>query len=242
VSAAPTPGNGQGQQPAIPVDPAVLKPFIDAYYTRGLAATDRARDRAEKGYTIASAIAAALVAAGVFTDLPNSDTSVKVLGLTGLFLWLVAAMLFIWVVSVPVRAPKEQDWTTADDFVGGVIADIRYELSALRKRLFGALIATLLATIVTIAAFAVATALPTGSDPEKARIALTAKEDTALADLCTAPVGAILGTVDPDNLDEEFVEIKVPAGACNATETTIRVPKSAILGEQKLTRFPRLPR
>jgi hypothetical protein len=222
----------------VPINTEAVKTVVQTYYARGVAAADRARDRAEKGYTIASAIAAALVAAGVFAHLDERPASVKILGLTGFALWLLAAMLFILAVSVPVKTHPEEDWIGDDAFVEGVSKQIDGELRTLKRRQFAALTATLLAVLFTVAAFSVATALPQGSDPEPARLALTSKADTGLARLCSVPVSDLLGTVDPDNLDDDIVEVDVPPGACNDAETTIRLPGTAIIGEEKLTRFP----
>jgi len=49
------------------LSPDAVKAIVDAYYPNALATGDRLRTRALNGFTVASAVAAALVAAGLRT-------------------------------------------------------------------------------------------------------------------------------------------------------------------------------
>jgi hypothetical protein len=70
---------------AIPT--VVRDAVVNAYYPRALAVPDAARSRAQAAYTIASAIAAALVAAGVFGNLDQRPELVQGLGVAALVGW-----------------------------------------------------------------------------------------------------------------------------------------------------------
>jgi hypothetical protein len=224
------------------VDPEVLKTIIDSYYSRGVEAADRARERAERGYTIASAIAAALVAAGVFAHLSERPTAVQVLGLTALGAWLVAAVLFIFAVAVPVSSPSETDpgWDTEAQFVEGVRKEVAGEVNTLRLRQMFAVVATVVAMLLTVAAFAWATADPGGASPEKARVVVTAKADAALTKLCPG-VQDLYGTLDPDDLDESVISVEAPPGECGPEATSVQTQTANIVAVEKVKRFPRFP-
>jgi hypothetical protein len=223
------------------VDPEIVKTVIDSYYTRGVEAADRARDRSERGYTIASAIAAALVAAGVFADLRDRPQLVQVLGLVALGLWLLTALLFIWAVAVPVEQQPDPGWNSDAAFVVGVGAAVGREVESLRKRQYAAIGSTILAMLATVAALALATVQPGGASAEKARLLLTPKADAAAAALCNQPQEAVYATVDPDQLDDPIVTLSMPAGECGADPTTIRVAKESVVAEQTVARFPNFP-
>jgi hypothetical protein len=57
--------------------------------------------------------------------------------------------------------------------------------------------------------------------------------------LCDLPVGDIDARVDPDALDDDIVKLEIPAGKCNAAQTTVRLPKAVIVAERRFTGFPR---
>ena len=243
---AAKPKDGAANVPTVRPDQEVVKTVIDSYYSRGVAAADRARDGSEKGYTIAGAIAAALVATGLLTNLDKRPELVQVLVLSAVGIWLVAVMLFIWAVAVPVTSAETRDpdaagWSSEADFVQGVGKEVKDELNQLRKRQKAAIFTTVLAVGLTVAALIAGTADPGGASPEKARIALTRQGDVALRRICGSSVADIYATVNPDDLANEVVPLNLPAGECGATVTTIHEPRSAIVAEEKIIRFPRFP-
>jgi hypothetical protein len=224
-------------------DARVVKTVIRTYFSRGVAAADRARDRAERGYTIAGAVAATLVAAGLAANLSQRPPLVQALGLGAVGVWLVAVLLFIWTVAVDVSAPDTEGlnaagWTTGSDFVRSVGQDVQRELDALHARQVAALTATVIAMALTIAALVAGTVDPSRSTRESARVALTAQADSALRLLCGRAIGALYATVEPGDLSTAVVSLELPAGECGDTATTIREPRTAIIMERKLGRVP----
>jgi hypothetical protein len=220
-------------------DPEVVKTVTDAYYTRSVAAADAERSRAQQGYTIGSAISAALVAAGVFAHLDTRPVAVQVLGLLALILWLGAALLYIWTVSVPINVkPPKDGWPDAGAFVTGVKEMVDTEVTDLRTRQHLAVLATCIAVVLTVATLAFATAEPGGAQPEKARVTLTPTASAALTGRCPTTGNEIDGVVDPDHLGNDVVDIAIPAGECGRDATTLDLPKSEIVVVQKIVRFP----
>ena len=105
-----------------------------AFYPRALAAADTARTRAQSGYTIASAVAAALVAAGILTDICDQQLPIQVLALLSIAAWVVTAILFMWSVAVPVELALPAVLPSADAFVDAVLGNARTERDELNKR------------------------------------------------------------------------------------------------------------
>lgn len=219
----------------------VANAIIEGYYSRGVAAADRARDRADKGYTIASALAAALVAAGVFAHLDEKPEVVQITGLVALGCWLLAALLFIYAVSLPVRDDEDdaEGWDSELAFANGVATQVSDEVSALRRRLLLAVGATIAATAVTVSALALATTLPAPSKAERERVALTPRGDRYANKLCSRPVGDVWAWLDPSKLTDAIVSLVLPAGECNAGKTTLRMQKADIAATEKVPFFPK---
>jgi hypothetical protein len=223
------------------VDPVVVKAVAEAYYSRGLAVNDRVREGAQRGYTIASAIAAALVAAGVFAHLSDRPIPVQAFGLVGLLFWLAAAVAFIWVVGMPVSTKRDKGWDTDAKFVDGVAESTERDLKKLHRRLIVALAATVVATALTIGSLAWATADPGGAKPERAIIALSPKGDAALKSVCSGPIGTIEGTIDPDDLSNDSVPVTLPPGECQKGSIEVRLPKATISVVERIKKFKKYP-
>lgn len=243
----PQPGDPQGAQTGAaegkanePPEDAV-KAVVAGYYTRGLGAVDRSRQRAERGYTIASAIAAALVAAGLLTHLEDRPIVVQVLALLGLSLWLATALLFMIAVALKVKVDEPAGFRGAGGLIAGIAQQLRTEKDIIDTRLLRAAIATGLATVVTIAALCYGVAEPSVSSPVKSRVELTAQGNKALTNLCGRPVGVIYATVEPVALKEPVVSLELPAGECGLTSTKAQVPKGEITGAEEVKEYPVFP-
>lgn len=231
----------EGVGPGANVASEVVKTVVGRYYSRGVEAADRVRDRSERAYTIAGAIAAVLVAAGLLTNLDKRSTAVQVLVLSAVTVWLIAVVLFIWVVAVQTSSSDGAGWNDDASFVKFVADRVNAELGKLRKRQFGALLATGLAVLLTIAALVVSTTDSSGASPERARLELTRQADAALTKFCGRPIGAIYAKVNPDDLGKEVVPLHLPAGECGNRARTDRVPKRSIEAEEKVSRYPPFP-
>jgi hypothetical protein len=229
------------EEPKMEPRPDVVKAVVERYYTRGLDAVDRARQRAERGYTIASAIAAALVAAGLLTHLEERPTVVQVLALVGLSLWLIAALLFMIAVAIKVKVNEPSGYANWGAFIAGIAEQLRDKIRIINSRLLRAVVVTALATALTIAALSYGIAEPGGSAPVRARVELTTQGDNAIATVCGHRVGFVYATVDPDTLSDAVVALKLPAGECGPTATVARVRKDEITVTDDVIEFPTFP-
>jgi hypothetical protein len=225
---------------AIEPDPKVIDAVVQGYYTRGVDAVDRKRERSEKGYTIASAVAASLVAAGLVTHLDEKSTLVKVLGLAGLLFWLMAALLFIRVVALDVKLPEVAGYRDAGEFITGVAQRAREEIAVLNKRLNHAMVATVLAVALTFGALVSATVDTGGPKFESAQVVLTNAGDATVSKLCGRAVGDLYATVESGALSKPVVKFELPPGECDPS-TEIELPKGDIAADKEVIKFPVFP-
>ena len=117
----------------VPIPRAVIEAIVNAYYPRALSSPDTARARAQAGYTIASALAAAVIAVGVFSDIGQRSIFVQVLGLLAVATWIAAALFYQKAVAAPVEV-IEAAQSSADDFVKRVLSNARDERTRVDDR------------------------------------------------------------------------------------------------------------
>src|SRR5262245_38789422 len=97
------------------IDPKALETITTEFYTQILSASKDARARAQNAYTIASATAAALVAAGLFAHIRDYPDIVQFLGVAALAIWLLAAGVYLWIARQAPQPPDEkviEQWKT----------------------------------------------------------------------------------------------------------------------------------
>jgi hypothetical protein len=220
------------------VDPAFkalversFETVVESYYTRGVEAADRERTRTQAGYTITSAIAAGLVAAGVFTDFETKPDVVKALGLAALFLWVGSAMLFAWAVAAPtadLEKPPGGSYTSASDFMLAVSRQAEMNRNAIRKRARSAFASTILAIALTFIAFSIGVTDRESPALEPARIALTKQGVRALTVVCGARPRILSGHIDRESLGSKVVSIKFDPGICGNSSTEVELPQRAL--------------
>src|SRR5437588_326206 len=106
-------GPRDAAQPVNKIDDKVVDATLNAYYPALIASADAARARAQVAYTIASATAAALVAAGVLTNIAAAPFWVRLLGTASLIAWITVAALFMFVV-MRVRPQRKKSRSPSD--------------------------------------------------------------------------------------------------------------------------------
>jgi hypothetical protein len=216
------------------VPPEVVSTVVQAYYNRGVTAADLARNQAQQGYTIATAVAAGLVAAGALTNFSSHSDWVLWLGLISLALWFIVALCFVWVVAWPAAVGRDPDWHTEYEFVEGVATTVQEELNNLRQRLGIAIACTCLATLVTLFALGATAFDVGGTSTQKVSLAVTAKEDAALKSMCGRNLSDIDGTVDPNSLEsDDLIVVTLPPGECGTQLTKVTIPKSEIVADRR---------
>lgn len=188
---------------------AVKKAVVDAYYPGALSEADNARSRAQNGYTIAAAVAAAIVAAGVFGDVSKERAYVQGVGFAALVLWLAAAVFFISAVAGKAELPSAAAAGDADAFVHAVLERVRSERAAVERRLGFALVTTYIAVAITLAALALALAAPPPGHMVGGRLVLTKPGRATVGAICGGRPVAIAARTDPGALGGEFAHVEL---------------------------------
>lgn len=209
---------------AIPQD--VRSALVNAYYPRALAVPDGARSRAQAAYGISSAIAAALVAAGVFGGLDRRPALVQALGVGALVGWLLAAGLYLVAVSRPFQSAAA-DQSSADAFATAALTAAKTERDKVDFWQKAAAIVSGVAAVVTVAALSSAL-VDTPTDARTATVVLSDKGIASLTKACATTRGALTGLVSPGDLEKEFVRVTLDAGECGAKKTVVEVPRSDV--------------
>jgi hypothetical protein len=214
------------------IAPAAVSEIVKAYYPDTIKAADAARTRAQNGYTIAAAVAAAIVAAGVFGDLTKETELVQALGFISLVLWLGAALLFLFAVAGRTPAQAEASAANANAFVEAVFNRARAERERIELRLSWALRVTMVAVVFTIVTLVLAFLTAASSETKHGTVALTKVGVQTVRDLCHATPATINGSLDPATLSDAVTKVKVDAGSCGTARraVTLQLNKGTIAG------------
>jgi len=216
---------------SMPVNREAADEVVKAYYPAIVSAGDAARTRAQTAYTIASAVATAIVAAGIFGDIAQRPTFVKVLGALALAAWLLTAGLFMHAVAGRIDPVVDGEQLDVSAFVRAVITNARHERRVVVRRSATAMLAGSAAMALTLAAVVLAWLLPAPTEHVHGRVALSPAGAVQVQRLCgTRPDGGIGGWYDPSKLADDVVAIDVDADDCGGSRRTLRLPGSMIRG------------
>ena len=232
-SAPPVPKLAQDS--ANKVDDRVVKEVIENYYATAVEAGDSARTRAQSGYTIASAIAAAIVAAGALGGINDARAEVKVLGVMALVAWLAAAAFFMRAVAGKVKNLIVDPQPDANSFVHAVLANVRTERGAVNSRSAIAQVIAIIAICLTTIAVVLALFRPPSSPSVDGTIALSPSGFKQVKALCGPGMPTpIHGLLNPSDLQGKFTKIELADGTC-AGISAVRLPSASIVavGEAK---------
>ncbi len=207
----------------------VRNAVVKAHYERLMAAPDSARGRAQAAYGIASAIALAIVAAGLFGGLDGQPVGVQAVAVTALIAWLVTAALFLHTVSSPFEVDRESK-SSEDAIVEATLDGVRDERARIDAWQRRAQFAAAAAALLTVAAFVIALCADHSQTEKTATLAITAASAGRLAAACGPITGRLVGKLSEASLDEKFVDIILDPGMCGPASVHIALPRSAILG------------
>lgn len=213
----------------MPIPTDVRNAVISAYYPRALAASDAARSRAQAGYGVASAIAAALVAAGVFGGLAHKPLGTQLVGVAALVSWLAAAGFFLVAVSSPfLDANAQATQQSAEAFVYAALEQASNESKAVDRWQYLARVAAGIAAVLTTAAFALAI-FDTPSEEISGIVRLTADGRVAVGVACGVNPHPIEASVSMAALEQDFVPLVLSTMSCKHEGVRVLVPRGDLL-------------
>lgn len=217
-------------RPTARPNPKAVEAIVEGYYSQLMTAGSTARERAQTAYTVASATAAAIVAAGVLTGISKFPSWVQLLGWLALGAWLVTAAIFMWISrkaplhTNPSGRAKEQTFLAFA--IDEAVDDATKVEKELRRALTGASVALLLT------ALAIALALLTPAQPQTVPATLFLKEDSQglAANLCPKAETStnLFGALESDSLGDAFVVLHRDAGFCRNHSVVLRIPRGVI--------------
>ena len=202
----------------------------DALLARALGSADAARARAQGGFTIASAIATALIAAGVFSNITDRAKPARWVGGTALLLWLAAMVVFLAAVVVGARRQRGGAGAGSHaDLAESVLADVNEERLLVLRYTRAAALIVFLAVGVTAATVLVGfTSLST--DRDAGTLLVTAQGRSLISRVCPEPL-RMHGFVDVPTLRRDYVTFRVEPGGCRPGRVTpLRIARSEVLG------------
>jgi len=208
--------------PAGKVNEKVVQAVINAFYPAVLGSADAARTRAQNGYTIASAVAAAIVAAGVSGGFASTVLAVKILGVVALVLWLAAAAGYIYAVAG--RVPSAEGIAIGpDQFTLDVVQKAREAREKVEGRASVAQYLTFAAVVATAAALGLAALFPHKSTTATAHVLLSKSGAADVARLCSTRSDVIEAKVEPEAVGKTAVVVTPVPTACGNHEPTLHL-------------------
>ncbi len=203
--------------------------IVAAHYARLMASPDAARTRAQAAYAIASAIAVALIAAGLFGGLDTQTRGVQAAAVAALIAWLVAAALFLHAVSSPFEVDLRA-MQSEDDVVRAALDGIRGERTKIDSWQRKAHLAAGAAALLTVAALVIALGTHGDEDERKAMVVITDVGAARLGVACGDVPSTLVGTVSENSLHEKFVDMTLDPGVCGRASVDVALPRNEILG------------
>jgi hypothetical protein len=212
-------------------DDEATKVIIEAVYPALLSEPTSVRTRAQTAYTIASAIAAALITAGILGDIDEFGALVQVFGVLAVSAWMVTAALHIDISRRVFKVPRADDGglITVDDFVSQVLTLATDEADALEEKLHRAAIATYIALALTALALLFALLEPPDPAPKpESQLTLSGAGSAAIATQCPEAGNTLTGKLMPGSLSDDFA-VLVVKNTCGKGDVTIRIPPRYIV-------------
>ncbi|MFI6637523.1 hypothetical protein ACIBI7_52310 [Nonomuraea fuscirosea] len=213
---------------------ALLDKVVDAisgaYYSERVRSGSSARTRAQTAQSTITLFAGGLVAALTFTALAGHPLVTRAAGVVAVVLWLGAAMMYVWAISLPVhQLVKIREATDVDDFVAKVLQRADIETEEIDKRQKWATRMAAAALAISALAFGLAVLLGPEEKTVPGVVILEQKDLVSVAGACRfSPQNAIEGRVKEATLTAAFVEIAVKRDTCAHGVTILRIPRASI--------------
>jgi hypothetical protein len=225
----PSPENKDTSTESAQIDP-VTSAIVDAYYPWVLSLPDTARSRAQAAYGVASAIAAVLVALGIFGKLGERPLAVQALGLLALCAWLSTALLFMRAVSASVEKTEVTEYRDANAFAAAVVNASQRERMNIDNRLKPALGAAVAAAVITVIALGAIVRVPATVQSVAATVNLSKAGQQRVAAICGRPLRTVQGRLREASLRERFITITVDPAGCQGQRVRLHLRAEDVVG------------
>jgi hypothetical protein len=223
--------SSEGERPA-DVPAGAEDVVVSAWFPRAIAAPDSARNRAQAGYAISSAIASSVVAVGAFVDIADRSVEAQLFAGLALLCWVATALLFLHAVTTAVNTPIADSEAQADSsgWLLTVLRRSQDERDLVDRRQKRASLATVIAVAVTVPALILTLGSSVSLDKDRVSLSLSDKGLAAVTALCKKKPREIRGALESRTLRREFVVIELDADLCQPNVANVRIPRAEVLG------------
>jgi hypothetical protein len=213
----------------VPAD--VRGAVVSAWFPRAVAAPDSARNRAQAGYAISSAIASSIVIVGAFVDIADRSLEAQVLAGLALLSWVATALLYLHAVTTAVKTPIDDpgDDTDSSRWLLDVLTRSQDERDLVDRRQKRAGLATVVAVAVTVPALIVGLGSSVSLDKDRVTLALSEQGQAAVTALCGRKPEEVRGALESRTLRRDFVVIELDEGLCEPNVANVRIPRADVL-------------
>lgn len=227
----------EGAPDDTPVDPnavidnEIAKAATSAWLSSFFASPAGHRTNAQAGYTIAAAVAAAIVGAGLLTSVNEAPVWVQLPLLISLALWLYAAWKFMRTVAFQPNLGGVVHGSDEKTLARDALQRTWRERQKIARRSWQAQKVARLAGIATFIALTLLVLQPTLAQEADVTVSLTSSGAQDLASLCGVKhplANPFQARVDTARLEDAIVEFHDVS--CGGRQQTLRLPKAEIAG------------
>jgi hypothetical protein len=204
----------------------IVDATVNAYYPQVLQEGASARARAQSGYTIAAALAAAVTTVGIFTGVSATDYPLAIAGVVAVAAWIVSALLYLWAVSSAPTPPSAEGTDDPAVFVGSVISAARDDRDIVQRQVRFAGVAALVATLASAATIALV--FVRSDDTYKGPAVLTSRGQQALSSMCGGLDLPVRVQIAQSDIDDPEVNVTLIAGCRNRSVREVVLDRRAI--------------
>ena len=220
----------------LPVPAEVDEIVQSTYYSSAFGMAEAVRNRAQTGFSLVTLISAALAATGLTTGFAQESTGVQVVGYVAFCLWLATGALMLWAAIGEFRYRSSN--RIVRDGMPGIAGDenlaerlfepIVAERNKLNDRLQRAVVAAIVALILTAAAAGLALVDAKSQHLRNARLVLS-RDASVPHSACPLHLPQVLSAaLDPSQLSQRFLQLHIPAGEGAKGLTIMDVPSQDV--------------
>lgn len=219
-----------GEHYYVPEDSDARKTLIIEYQKGTFEASDRARARAQAGYTIASGISVLVIGGTFFAKIQSQSLFTKIFAVGAVAFWLATVMLYLHAATATVSdkesaEPDETDDNAADDvrYARAAFRVVQVERQMLVGKLNWANYSTAVALLLSAITFGLSL-FPVPPQATVVEVQLTDQGQSGLQGLCKLSGGHLDARMDPTGVGQDPIRL-VHVKGCSGF-TNVAIPRS----------------
>ena len=208
-------------------DPKVVEEANQAWFAAFFSSPAAHRSNAQAGYTVAAAVAAAVVGAGILTSVGSAPWWLQVSASVTLGLWLCAAWGFMRAVAIQPNFKGPAHERSPAELAEGAIQRTWQERSIIARKSWLAQRLGRLAGVATFVTIVIAMLSADVGNSVDSTVVLTPRGAEHFAELCGGRSAVVAGSLDPGDLSDDFVAMATTECG-DGDSATIRLKREEI--------------